>query len=320
MKASELHSLPSHKDKRLEIHTRPDGSLLATLYQDSSSIAHAFYERAAKGQLRESMSWVSSRYMDDPALLMLLREAVQQLQEGMLADIVKAGIVGAGSAAAVYGAQQMDLGAASGNANTAAGSSTVDTSGTADPLASAAKAAAEPRADAMMLNPQNVSNTAAEAALRRLAMANGITGVELAAFLAQCAHESKNFTQTSEQGSPRYFQQYDPSANPRKAAILGNTQPGDGTRYKGRGYIHLTGRDNYARAGRDLRLPLARRPELVSRPDIATRTSVWYWLNMVRPKVSNFADLAQVTGAVNPGMMGMDERQRYLTAYLIPKR
>ena len=60
-------------------------------------------------------------------------------------------------------------------------------------------------------------------------------------------------------------------------ADLGNIHPGDGARYRGRGFIQLTGRSNYAHYGKQLGVPLEAHPELALRPDIAARVAVAYW-------------------------------------------
>jgi len=144
--------------------------------------------------------------------------------------------------------------------------------------------------------------------LIRTAQAAGMKGKELAQFVAQCAHETANFTSLKEFGGRLDFKKYDPKHNPRKAKILGNKQAGDGAKYHGRGYIQLTGRDNYKRAGQALGLPLEAQPELVERPDVAAKVAVWFWQNQVAPKVSNFNDTAQVTKPINSGLKGLDDR------------
>lgn len=144
--------------------------------------------------------------------------------------------------------------------------------------------------------------------LIRTAQAAGMKGKELAQFVAQCAHETANFTSLKEFGGRLDFKKYDPKHNPRKAKILGNKQAGDGAKYHGRGYIQLTGRDNYKRAGQALGLPLESQPELVERPDVAAKVAVWFWQNQVAPKVSNFNDTAQVTKPINSGLKGLDDR------------
>src|SRR5579859_6869076 len=58
---------------------------------------------------------------------------------------------------------------------------------------------------------------------------------------------------------------------------LGNTEPGDGWKYHGRGYVQLTGHDNYARVGKELGLDLVNHPELAEDREIAAKIAVHYW-------------------------------------------
>ena len=137
----------------------------------------------------------------------------------------------------------------------------------------------------------------------------GIHGVELIQLMAQTAHESWDFTRMIEVGDETWFQQYDKKHNPVKAKRLGNTEVGDGEKYKGRGLIQLTGRDNYMRAGKALGLPLEAKPELVEDPKVAIQTTLWYWKNRVRPKVRDFSNVEEVTAAINPKLKGLDDRK-----------
>ena len=136
----------------------------------------------------------------------------------------------------------------------------------------------------------------------------GITGTELAQFIAQCAHETNDFSRLKEYGGKLDFKKYEIKHNPRLAKILGNVTPGDGIKYHGRGYIQLTGRDNYRRAGEALDLPLEQNPNLVERPDVAAKVAVWYWQNRVQPKVDDFSDTSTVTRPINAGLHGLDDR------------
>jgi len=144
----------------------------------------------------------------------------------------------------------------------------------------------------------------------------GLNGAELAQFVAQCAHETSNFTSLKEFGGKLDFKKYDPVHNPRKAKILGNKKAGDGARYHGRGYIQLTGRDNYKRAGEALGLPLEKHPELVEKPEVAAKVAVWFWKNQVKPKVNNFQDTAQVTKPINSGLKGLEDRHNKFAAIM----
>ena len=157
--------------------------------------------------------------------------------------------------------------------------------------------------------------------LIKTAQAAGMKGKELAQFIAQCAHETANFTSLKEFGGKLDFKKYDPVHNPRKAKILGNKKAGDGARYHGRGYIQLTGRDNYKRAGQALGLPLEAQPELVERPDVAAKVAVWFWQNRVTPNVTNFADTAAVTKPINSGLRGLEDRtEKYASIMALMQR
>jgi predicted chitinase len=148
-----------------------------------------------------------------------------------------------------------------------------------------------------------------EEILHRAAKAAGIKGVELAQFMAQCAHESADFSRMKELGGKKYLQKkYDPKHSPKTAKILGNTKMGDGERYHGRGYIQITGRDNYRMAGQALGLPLEKHPELAAKPEVAAKIAVWYWKTRVKPNVTNFNDTNAVTKYINPAMRGLKDR------------
>ena len=155
-------------------------------------------------------------------------------------------------------------------------------------------------------------NPQAEAMLYRTAKANGMKGSELAQFLAQTKHESWDHSRLQEKpvGDPeRYFaKKYDPSLAPKTAKILGNKHRGDGAKYHGRGFIQLTGRDNYRMAGDALGLDLLNNPELASKPENAANIAVWYWDTRVKPKVKNFDDTAAVTKTINNAMFGLEDR------------
>lgn len=156
----------------------------------------------------------------------------------------------------------------------------------------------------------NISmNTIPEDLVQRAAIKAGIRGPELAQFMAQTKHESADFSRMKEIGGAQYFtQRYDPRMSPRTAKILGNTKPGDGVRYHGRGFIQITGRDNYRMAGEALGLPLEQHPELAAKPEVAAKIAVWYWKTRVKPKVANFNDTNAVTRLINPAMRGLKDR------------
>ena len=146
--------------------------------------------------------------------------------------------------------------------------------------------------------------------LRHEAEKAGIKGHELAQFLAQVSHETLDFAHMVEQGSAKYFaKMYDPKFNPRKAEILGNTEVGDGIKFKGRGYLQITGRYNYEKAGKALGLPLGTKPELLEDPKVASKAAIWYWKHRVQPKVDDFSDTRATTKPINAGLKGLQDRK-----------
>lgn len=145
--------------------------------------------------------------------------------------------------------------------------------------------------------------------LERACIAHGLTtALEKAHFLAQVAHESDGFRTATEYASGRAYE---------GRADLGNTQPGDGVRFKGRGLIQCTGRANYAAYSRwkygDDRV--VREPALLSAPEDAVDVAVWYW-TVRRPDCQRRArldDLEGVTRAINGGLNGLADRRAKLT-------
>ncbi|TDQ04138.1 glycoside hydrolase family 19 protein [Labedaea rhizosphaerae] len=122
-----------------------------------------------------------------------------------------------------------------------------------------------------------------------------------ATFLSQLAEESADLTDFEENASGRA---YEGNRN------LGNTQPGDGPRFKGRGPIQLTGRDNYTRAGRALGVDLVNHPELVQTdPAIGFRTAAWFWNDKHPNAAADAGDFTTVTKKVNGGTNGIEIRR-----------
>jgi predicted chitinase len=152
--------------------------------------------------------------------------------------------------------------------------------------------------------------------LAKQAIAAGIKDVELVQLIAQTAHETGNFKDMVEQGSRSYFNRYEPQFSPQTAKNLGNTQPGDGWRYRGRGHIQLTGRWNYRAAGRALGLPLEQNPDLVNRPDIGAKVTLWFWQTRVQKAVKDFNDVQATTRPINPKLNGLQDRQAKFQHYM----
>lgn len=167
-----------------------------------------------------------------------------------------------------------------------------------------------------------VLKSPAEKYLHDYAISQGINGIELAALLAQCSHESAGFTKFVEEGPvgaknpAAYFRQYDIRYNRSMAKRLGNTKPGDGYRYRGRGYIHLTGRDNYRIFGKKIGQPLEEQPELAADPKIAAQIAVEYWKSRVQGRVTDFKDIEAVTKPINRGLKGIADRLSRFKEYM----
>lgn len=164
------------------------------------------------------------------------------------------------------------------------------------------------------------NNSTNEITLQRAAKKAGMKGAELAQFLAQVKHESWNFDRLKEKPQPGvkgYFaKRYDPKYAPKTAKILGNKHIGDGEKYHGRGFIQLTGRDNYRMAGDALGIDLINKPQLAERPEIAAKIAVWYWQTRVKPYINNFADTSAVTKKINPAMRGVEDRHENFKDYM----
>jgi putative chitinase len=161
-----------------------------------------------------------------------------------------------------------------------------------------------------------VTDNPLEKVLLQVAKQEGIKGAELAAFMAQCAHETMDFRSLVEFGGSLDFRKYDPKYSPKKAKALGNKHVGDGMKYKGRGFIQITGRYNYKKAGEELGLPLEKHPELAQKPEIAAKIAVWFWKHRVQPNVDNFHDVKKVTKPINPSMNGLQDRKENFKAYI----
>lgn len=150
----------------------------------------------------------------------------------------------------------------------------------------------------------------------------GIRGQELAHFVSQMAHETGNWQHMEEQppqgarNPQRYFAR---KYEGRK--ILGNVKRGDGYRFRGRGYVQLTGRDNYTRAGRDLGIDLVNNPDLAAQPDVAAKIAVWFWKKRVAPRVQDFdqAQVRDVTRGINPGQRGAAQRAAHFQRVSQPR-
>jgi len=132
----------------------------------------------------------------------------------------------------------------------------------------------------------------------------------LAHFLAQLSHESMGFSQMEELGGPKYWAKYEGRKD------LGNTKPGYGVKYHGRGLLQLTGYANYQRYGKKLGIDLVNNPELATRIDIGLQIAFEYWKERRIFSKAKANDVIAVTKAINGGTNGLADRKA-LTLKLI---
>lgn len=165
----------------------------------------------------------------------------------------------------------------------------------------------------------------------------------IAGFMAQCAHESRDFTALEENLNysvdalnrvfPRYFGQGKKDAkeyarNPEKIAnyvymdkfrskqgAMGNVNDGDGWRFRGRGIKQLTGRNNYTAFAKTIGMSAEKAAEYVATKKGAFESACWFWSTN---KIARFADKDDIVGmskAINGGTIGLDDRKnRYAQA------
>jgi putative chitinase len=132
------------------------------------------------------------------------------------------------------------------------------------------------------------------------------TPLRQAHFLAQIGHESGSLRYTEEIASGEAYEgRHD----------LGNTQPGDGRRFKGRGLIQLTGRANYEKYGaaRGIDVTQGDNPGRVATdPGLAVDVACWFWKDRGLNALADGDDARSVTRRINGGLNGLDDRLAYL--------
>lgn len=128
------------------------------------------------------------------------------------------------------------------------------------------------------------------------------TPARQAAFIAQIGHES---------GSLRYVEEIASGAAYEGRKDLGNTQPGDGRRFKGRGLIQITGRANYAACSAALlgdRDVLLNDPARLCEPGLAARSAAWFWRSRNLNDLADRGDFERITRRINGGLNGYKDR------------
>ena len=118
-------------------------------------------------------------------------------------------------------------------------------------------------------------------------------------FLAQVGHES---------GQLLYVRELASGAAYEGRKDLGNTQPGDGIRFKGRGLIQVTGRANYTACMLALDIDCVKRPALLEQPMNAARSAGWFWKTHGLNALADAGDQRAVTRRINGGYNGLADR------------
>lgn len=133
----------------------------------------------------------------------------------------------------------------------------------------------------------------------------GIVGTpRAAAFIAQVGHESGHLRYVREIWGPTAQQ-----AGYEGRADLGNTVKGDGSKYRGRGLIQITGRANYAACGEALGLDLINKPELLELPQHASMSAAWFWSTRGLNTLADRGEFVKITRRINGGLTGQDDRR-----------
>jgi putative chitinase len=133
------------------------------------------------------------------------------------------------------------------------------------------------------------------------------TPLRIAHFLAQAAHETGGFKWLHELWGPTPAQ-----ARYEGRRDLGNTHPGDGERFKGRGIFQLTGRGNYASYGEVLHLDLVDHPEIAEDPEVSVLIACAYWKLHGLNDLADADDVERITRRINGGLNGFDDRKAML--------
>ena len=163
------------------------------------------------------------------------------------------------------------------------------------------------------------------------------TPLRKAHFLAQVAHESGGLQYAAENlnysatGLRSVFRKYFPTdadaakyaRKPEKIANRvyadrmgnGNEASGDGWKFRGRGLIQLTGKENYANFSRECGVDCVKNPDLLLKPDMALMSACWYWKKRNINVHADADDLIMVTKKINGGTNGLNDRQNYLEAF-----
>ena len=174
--------------------------------------------------------------------------------------------------------------------------------------------------------------------------AAGLSGKALANFMGQTKHESANFSTLNEgeysgarvwdlrgkslakrgvtkeqvmsSGKNQLYEYMYADKYRSKENRTGNTQEGDAAKYKGRGFIQLTGKANYAEFSKLTGLDLVNNPELAANPEVAAKIAVAFYKRRGADKLANVGDLTGAREKVNGGVIGLEESNTFTEQYM----
>ena len=126
----------------------------------------------------------------------------------------------------------------------------------------------------------------------------------VAAFIAQIGHESGQLKYVKEIWGPTAAQ-----AKYEGRKDLGSTVAGDGSKYRGRGLIQITGKNNYRACGEELGLDLIAQPELLEKPQHACMSAAWFWATKGLSTLADAGQFDKITQRINGGQNGAAHRK-----------
>ena len=153
------------------------------------------------------------------------------------------------------------------------------------------------------------------------------TKLRIAHFMAQIEHESglkpiEENLNYSASGLIRVFRKYftdleaiqfqkqpEKIANRVYANRMGNTSAGDGWKYRGRGFIQITGKDNYARLSKDTGIDFVNNPDLLLQEANAMISALWFWNSKGLNSFADNNDIVTITKRINGGTIGLKDRK-----------
>lgn len=159
------------------------------------------------------------------------------------------------------------------------------------------------------------------------------TPQRIASFIGQCQHESGNFQLLQEnlnysadalmriwgsrfptkEEADKYHRNPEKIANKVYGGRMGNTEDGDGWKYRGRGIKQLTGKENYRNCGNGLGVDLVANPDLLLEPKYACLSAGWFWNKHNLNDIADKQDYETMTRRINGGLIGFDDRKAKIT-------